>query len=488
MMTNRSDRRRRSRSYSEDQTSVDDVVGAGVRSERERDRGGAHSKLSEPAPGERADVAADVQRRARWAAAVSAVVVAGLGSGCALYLHLAHGLVGPGIGVGIGTAVAVGVLVIVPIKVTAAVAAVQSRQDAEAIAPSLLGTSDQQRSVLINLSVRQQAWIDRIRELLNELVEKTEEPNDLDMLFRLDHFINLYSRNAENLGALFGEPPQRQTDSPEVMYTVLRSAVCEIEHYARIKVAPPDDRLTVHGHAFVELVHLLSALLENATAFSKDDEPVGLSARACRAGVAIEVEDRGDGLHDDDYSRLNALLADPGQIDLGQQLGEDGRTGLAIVAVYAHRLEARVELRRNNFGGTTAVVVVPQRLLGTPQRPQQAPAPAAGSIRPSAPPPVDTPQPVKHAAVTEGHRAPRPGRQQQGPPLPKRIPDRANRAGEEGRHHYFEGDLHNGGRPALPVRTGTYLPAALHEPAAADRRHVKELDPDLLADLTDGTD
>ncbi|HTU04079.1 MAG TPA: ATP-binding protein, partial [Trebonia sp.] len=103
----------------------------------------------------------------------------------------------------------------------------------------------------------------------------------------------------------------------------------------------------------------------NATKFSAPRTTALLRAQLVAAGLAIEVEDRGLGMLPQDQQRMNALLADPGRVDVDELL-RDGRIGLYVVSTLARRHGIRVQLQNNIFGGTQAVVVLPGTLLDMP--------------------------------------------------------------------------------------------------------------------------
>ncbi|MDR7304062.1 sensor histidine kinase [Haloactinomyces albus] len=219
-----------------------------------------------------------------------------------------------------------------------------------------------QREVFANLAGRLQSLIQRAIVKVDELEHEVEDPDLLKGLFSVDHLATRVRRQAENLAVLGGEPPQRQSTSPVSIYAVLRSAVAEIEHYARVKVVHPVEG-TLRGHAVAEFIHLLAELLENATSFSAPDAPVMLRAQNVTAGLAIEVQDRGLGIPVEDLDRINHLLGESGRIDLGE-LFEDGRIGLSVVRELAHRHGVSVRLQTNIFGGIDAIMVLPHNLLG----------------------------------------------------------------------------------------------------------------------------
>jgi len=145
------------------------------------------------------------------------------------------------------------------------------------------------------------------------------------------------------------------------MHEVLRAAVAEVEQYSRVKVVPPVEGV-LRGGAVSDVIHLIAELVENATKFSAPRTTTLLRAQHVSAGIAIEVEDRGLGMLPADQHRMNAVLADPGRIDIDELL-RDGRIGLYVVSTLARRHGIRVQLQNNIYGGTQAVVVLPNVLL-----------------------------------------------------------------------------------------------------------------------------
>jgi signal transduction histidine kinase len=224
------------------------------------------------------------------------------------------------------------------------------------------GDSDQRVAVFVNFARRLQSLIHRAIQKLDELENQVEDPDLLKGLFFVDHLATGVRRQAESLSVLGGAVSRRQWSNPVAMYSVLRSAVAEIEQYARVKVVPPIEG-TLRGHAVADIIHLIAELVENATSFSAPETHVRLSAQPVTAGLAIEVEDRGLGMPIEDQRRMNDLLAAPRDIDLGELL-KDGRIGLCVVSALARRHGVVVRLRANIYGGTDAVVVLPGRLLG----------------------------------------------------------------------------------------------------------------------------
>ncbi|MGW4569228.1 sensor histidine kinase [Streptomyces sp. NPDC004561] len=229
----------------------------------------------------------------------------------------------------------------------------------------------EQFEVFANLARRLESLVHREIGLLDDLENEVEDPDLLKGLFRVDHLSTRIRRYAENLAVLGGANTHRQWTRPVGLTDVLRSAVAEIDQYARVKLVPPIDG-TVSGHAVVDVVHLLAELLENATVFSPPQTTVHVRVEPVAAGVAIEVEDRGLGMSPAERNQMNGILSSPGEVPLGELL-QDGRIGLYVVSVLAQRHGVAVRLLSNVYGGTQAVMVLPSALLG-PQ--PAAPAPA----------------------------------------------------------------------------------------------------------------
>ncbi|MFD4947302.1 ATP-binding protein [Streptomyces sp. NPDC058239] len=241
---------------------------------------------------------------------------------------------------------------------------------------------DQKVEVFVNLARRLQSLVHREIQLLDELEHEVEDPDLLKGLFHVDHLATRIRRHAENLAVLGGAVSRRQWSNPVTMTEVLRSAIAEVEQYPRVKLVPPIDG-TLRGHAVADVIHLLAELVENATVFSAPHTQVLLRAQQVTAGLALEVEDRGLGMPGNEQKRMNALLADPDRVNVSHLL-QDGRIGLFVVASLARRHGIAVRLQSNIYGGTQAVLVLPQSLLGVdgdaPVEAHAAPVPPPGPV------------------------------------------------------------------------------------------------------------
>lgn len=308
--------------------------------------------------------------------------------------------------------------------------------------------SEQKVEVFVNLARRLQSLVHREIQLLDELENQVEDPDLLKGLFHVDHLSTRIRRHAENLAVLGGAMSRRQWSRPVSMTEVLRSAIAEVEQYSRVKLVPPIDG-DVRGHAVADTIHLLAELVENATVFSAPHTQVLLRASRVAAGVAVEVEDRGLGMPGDEQRRMNALLADPDQVNVASLL-QDGRIGLYVVATLARRHGIAVRLQPNIYGGTQAVLVLPATLLGTvPDQAPAAPEPLSGTAAQAAL--TGAPQAPREAVPETPAPAPAPVADEQPAPA-RRAPD-AERPAPPASEEAPTPAPADGVPPPLPTRT-----------------------------------
>ncbi|MGW7051516.1 ATP-binding protein [Streptomyces sp. NPDC054887] len=364
--------------------------------------------------------------------------------------------------------------------------------------------ADQMVEVFVNLARRLQSLVHREIQLLDELENDVEDPELLKGLFHVDHLATRIRRHAENLAVLGGAVSRRQWSNPVTMTEVLRSSIAEVEQYSRVKLVPPIDG-TLRGHAVADVIHLLAELVENATVFSAPHTTVLLRAQHVTAGLAVEVEDRGLGMPLGEQNKMNALLHNPDNVNVGRLL-QDGRIGLFVVSALARRHGITVRLQPNIYGGVQAVLVLPQALLGdddgnTPAAaagtPRSVPAPAsAPDPHPPAPaPPAPTPSSAPAPAVHPAGPAPLPVRgARQDRPTPAAARPGGDRSARPDRsaepvhtlaqpraEGYVRGTT---SRPSLPVRRSqeSLVPQLRDAPAPRrDDEYPALHDPGLMA-------
>jgi Nitrate and nitrite sensing/HAMP domain len=266
---------------------------------------------------------------------------------------------------------------------------------------------------LVRMARRNQRLLDRQLALLDDLERGETDPELLDRFFQLDHLATRMRRNAESLVVLSSSGPARSWRRPVPVADLVRAAVAEVQDYQRVELLPMDDA-AVAGEVGIDLVHLLAELLDNATGCSSPGTPVVVAGQAAGAGYLLEVEDRGHGMSDQDLAEANRRLADPP----GEDVAPSGTLGFLVVARLAARHGIRVGLRHSQYGGVTALVALPGRLLvERPGGAGQAGWVAGPSAQPYLPLRRQPAQPPAPVSVAGGS-------------LPKRMPLASRTSGE----------------------------------------------------------
>ncbi|WP_314219365.1 sensor histidine kinase [Streptomyces zaehneri] len=219
--------------------------------------------------------------------------------------------------------------------------------------------------VFVNLARRSQVLVHRQLSLLDSMERRSDDPDELSDLFRLDHLTTRMRRHAESLIILSGAAPGRAWRMPVSLTNVVRAAVSEVEDYARVEVRQLPEAAVI-GTAVADLTHLLAELVENAAQFSPPHTRVRVTGEPVGNGYALEVEDRGLGMGKETFTEANRRIAQSEALDLF----DSDRLGLFVVSRLAARHGIKVHLRTSPYGGTTAVVLLPTALLhsGKPER------------------------------------------------------------------------------------------------------------------------
>jgi signal transduction histidine kinase len=212
--------------------------------------------------------------------------------------------------------------------------------------------------VFRNLARRSQSLLQRQLTVLDGMERRATDPDVLGDLFKLDHLTTRMRRHAEGLIILSGSQPGRSWSAPVRLIDVIRGAIAEVEDYARVTVAT-QSKAALAGSAVTDVIHLLAELIENATTLSPPFTQVRVSGDTVANGFAIEIEDRGLGMTPARMAELNERLANPPDINPANT----EQLGLFVVGQLARRHGIGVTLRPSPFGGTTAVVLIPQRLI-----------------------------------------------------------------------------------------------------------------------------
>ncbi|MEV7006107.1 nitrate- and nitrite sensing domain-containing protein [Streptosporangium sp. NPDC051022] len=229
-------------------------------------------------------------------------------------------------------------------------------------------------AMFVNLSRRSQTLVERQLSLIESLEHGEQDENRLGNLFRLDHLATRMRRNSENLLVLAGQEPARRWSQPIPLIDVVRASLSEVENYERV-VLQLSAGVSVVGTSVNDVVHLIAELVENATSFSpKETKVVVSSNRIDGGGVMVAVTDVGIGMTADELAQANWRLAHPPVVDVSVSR----RMGLFVVGRLALRHGIRVQLRQQDAGGLTAMVLLPEELLSGGVGSRQAPATQGG--------------------------------------------------------------------------------------------------------------
>ena len=225
--------------------------------------------------------------------------------------------------------------------------------------------------MFVNLSRRSQGLVERQLNLIDQLENTEQDPEQLANLFQLDHLATRMRRNSENLLVLAGSELARRSTRPVPAVDVLRAAVSEVEAYQRVTVQTPP-AVKVLGRAVNDLVHLIAELLDNATTFSPPETRVVVrSAVAAHGQLVIEILDHGVGMTYEQLVEANQRLEEPPIVDVSVSR----RMGLFVVGRLAARHNIVVRLGANEgVHGLTALVTVPADLVQAGELGEYGPA------------------------------------------------------------------------------------------------------------------
>jgi signal transduction histidine kinase len=208
--------------------------------------------------------------------------------------------------------------------------------------------------VFLNLAWRSQSLLHRQLTMLDTMERQATDPDALEGLFALDHLTTRMRRHAEGLVILSGSAPARGWHNPVAVRDILRAAIAEVEDYTRV-VVESTAPAALDGSVVADITHLLAELIENATAFSPPPTQVHVRGQLAAKGYAVEIEDRGIGMNDEELADANHRLTHPPEFDLA----DSDRLGLFIVGRLAERHGIEVRLTASPYGGARAVALIP---------------------------------------------------------------------------------------------------------------------------------
>jgi signal transduction histidine kinase len=290
--------------------------------------------------------------------------------------------------------------------------------------------------VFRSLAWRSQSLLHRQLTLLDGMERRSSEPEALDELFQLDHLTTRMRRHAEGLIILSGATPGRGWREPVPVVDVLRGAIAEIEDYKRVAIIC-ESQDAVIGSAVADVIHLLAELIENATTCSPPSTEVTIRAERVANGFVVEIDDRGIGMGAAEMAMFNERLANPPDFEIA----DSNRLGLFVVARLAGKHQIRITLRASPYGGTSAIVLLPQQIVAVSDGAVAAAVRVAGNGR---------------ELISTGRQ------------LPGNSPDH----GRNGRELAGNGRDHGGNSGELASSTGREAAGDGREPASNDPEPV----------------
>lgn len=334
-------------------------------------------------------------------------------------------------------------------------------------------------------SARSVNLVERSLDLLEELQKKHGE--DIPLLRDLIHVDRAsvaVRRHLDNMQTLASRGYAEPYTDPKALVDLVNDAAVETDDPERVS-----NQIT--AHTWVKpgvvngVIHVVAALLDNALGFSPST--VTVTSASPVHGTAVEVEDMGTGMSDEEYADANAKLATPPTF-LDMAHNQDGRLGLFVVGQLSRRYGLSVQLRRSVYRGTVAVVMLPQDVQCEPDdathpqprtpdssppqgeaTPQGGEAPRGGGTSqeyaaPQAQPGprlVPDPQPTAH--VPPDVRAPLPQR------ASRERGDQPEQGGSPEQPARQEGAPHAAAQPTVPAQARglIQLPARTRRPGQA---------------------
>ncbi len=352
--------------------------------------------------------------------------------------------------------------------------------------------------VFLNIARRSQALVQRQLQVLEKAQRATEDPDQVALLFQLDHLSTRDRRNAENLIILGGGQLARQWKTAVRLIDVIRAAVAETEQFNRVSFRRVPDML-IGGDAVADIVHLLAELVDNAIDFSPRDSRIEVSSNQVGHGVVVEIDDQGIGIPDARRDEYNAMFRNPPDFGV-MALRDDTRIGFFVVARLARRHGIRVSLMETPYGGVRAAVLIPTNLItfaegDVADRPAddikwfEKPESAAAGARSSNGVDVLARRAAARGTIGETAEIPR-------IEMSNGAASRGTPADERGRHQspapsspaatdaprWPQRPAEDGGRPALPKRRRqAYLAPQLRDEPAAGEPELAPRDEDGAA-------
>lgn len=220
-----------------------------------------------------------------------------------------------------------------------------------------------------SLARRQQALVNGLLVLVDELEQDETSPTRLDRLFRVDHLATLLGRTATNLGVLL-DTTTRATTAAMPLADVLQAAVAAVDDFRRVSL-PSAPAVEVVSEAATDVVHLLTEVIDHSLASST-------AVTTVTVHTSDDVDDDADDDAEDDVGQVVLRIANTGLTLAAESLTAINTmlrpgsrpiadcpqaTGLYVVSRLAHRHGLSVQLSPEEGAGTTATIRIPATLF-----------------------------------------------------------------------------------------------------------------------------
>ena len=207
--------------------------------------------------------------------------------------------------------------------------------------------------------------------LIDELGQTEPDACLRASLVTMNHLAARMRRYSQNLLVLAGQELPGRWNRPVMLVDV------ESGPRWRDRRVRPRSGQRAAGHRGIrpaanDVVHLIAELAENATSLSAAGTSVGISGRTLvSGGVLIEVTDQGVGMNPEMMAQANRRLENPPRSDVAVSRN----MGLFVVGRLAARHGVKVRLQPAATGGLTALVWLPDAVVGCRRRARGRPRP-----------------------------------------------------------------------------------------------------------------
>ncbi|MFE7574162.1 ATP-binding protein [Streptomyces sp. NPDC057521] len=183
-------------------------------------------------------------------------------------------------------------------------------------------------------------------------------------LVEMDHLAQQMLLTASGYGVLAGDKLSRRWPATSLT-DVVRTAMGRVEGYQRVQHTDLES-FAVRSRSVEAVVHTLAVLLDNALRYSPPNALVHVSLEHGANAAFLVVDDAGLRMEDERLTWAREVMSGEQRDDI-TRLGAYPQTGLRVASVLAAQYGFRVELTAPNlYGGTRAIIVLPQELLTTP--------------------------------------------------------------------------------------------------------------------------